>query len=106
MISRYFARAAASVMAALAVAALGSSAVLASGVANGHSTVTLDCGQYGTVTVSVNNANGGNGQGGFGAGQVVGNTGTHGMPTALTFSLFDVTTNTPIFLSTNVDLRL
>ena len=102
MISRYFARAAASVMAALAVAALGSSAVLASGVANGHSTLTLDCGQFGTVTVSVNNANGGNGQGGFGAGQVVGTTGTHGMPTAFSFSLVDLTTTTTIFSSTAV----
>src|SRR2546422_3648549 len=104
MISRYLARVGASVMAALAVAAMGvgSAAVLASGVANGHSMVTLDCGQFGTVTVSVNNANGGNGQGGFGAAQVVGTTGTHGMPTAFTFSLFDVTTNKPIFSSTNV----
>ena len=104
MISKYFARAGASVMAALAVAALGlgSSPVLASGVANGHSILTLDCGQFGTVTVSVNNANGGNGQGGFGAAQVVGTTGTHGMPTAFTFGLFDVTTNTPIFSFTNV----
>jgi hypothetical protein len=74
----------------------------ASGVANGHSTLTLDCGQFGTLTVSVNNANGGNGQGGFGAAQVVGSTGTHGMPTAFTFSLFDLTTNLPIFSATKV----
>ena len=88
-------------------AALGAVLLLAipaqaSGVANGHSTQTLDCGQFGTVTVSVNNANGGNGQGGFGAAQVVGSTGTHGMPTAFTFSLFDVTTNTLIFSGTQV----
>lgn len=77
----------------------------ASGVANGHSTLTLDCGQFGTVTVSVNNANGGNGQGGFGAAQVVGTTGTHGMPTAFTFGLFDVTTSKSIFSGTQVQGR-
>jgi hypothetical protein len=88
--------------AALGAVLLMAIPVQASGVANGHSALTLNCGAFGTVTVSVNNANGGNGQGGFGAAQVVGTTGTHGIPTAFMFSLFDLTTKTPIFSGTQV----
>jgi hypothetical protein len=84
-------------LSALATASILPSTAAASGpAAPGKETVEINCTGLGTITVSVPRPEKSNG-----AGQIVGEKG-HGIPTATSFTLTDVTTNTVIFNETHV----
>jgi hypothetical protein len=79
-------------LATLVVFAVFVAAASASGPAPpGKDIITISCAGVGTFDVSVPHSESNNG-----AGQVVGDNG-HGIPVTLTFTLFDVTTNTTVF---------
>jgi hypothetical protein len=72
------------------------SAAASGPAAPGKEIVEIECAGLGSVTISVQRP-----EHSRGAGQIVGQKG-HGIPTAITFTLADVTTSTVLFSETNL----